>query len=418
MLATSAPALRIPAAETAAVVRDADLPAILAGDGYTVSARGMTQCPFHADGAERTPSMHVWYSSERDRYVYFCHACRERGDTLAYLREKHGLSFESAIEHLRRTQQILPMAKSSVRPATPVARMSMLDQTDAIASFVEILDRVAPQARQRGADYVRGRGIDAHQLKRHPAWRLDRDDLARIGKVLAEHPEVDRMITAGVAKRDDRGTRPIWWDDVCLGVSRLRSGAPFQFWGRRLNHLAIPHLAHIKYMNQLERHGARSIPFGLDAIADARTRGVPLRVVEGQYTALGSRSLRDGQATPTMALTHRLGWSKDAGGIEADRSPLWSALLDEFRTVRAGVEICPDNDPDGMKVAEGFFLANNLVSWLRRHAVPACLRPLAQRPELDLVPAGHVGAAFGYDGFKDFCDVALSQGAASRNTPG
>lgn len=44
--------------------------------GRGVTRQGYVRCPFHGNGEERTPSLHV---RGRDEYAWFCHACRFGG---------------------------------------------------------------------------------------------------------------------------------------------------------------------------------------------------------------------------------------------------------------------------------------------------------------------------------------------------
>src|SRR5208282_6049600 len=96
-------------------------------------------------------------------------------------------------------------------------------------------------------------------------------------------------------------------------------------WGRRLK--AADFCPDMRYLNQ-KVGGARNIPFGLDAVTEAARHGGALRVVEGPITCLGSRSLVDGNALPTFAVLHRLGWGKTP---DPGQQHLWTTLLNDLR---------------------------------------------------------------------------------------
>jgi hypothetical protein len=83
-------------------------------------------------------------------------------------------------------------------------------------------------------------------------------------------------------------------------------------WARRLHpeRSNTPEIRKIRYVNQSVAHGAHWDPFNLGAIRRAVDGGLPRHIVEGPVTALGSESLRDGNATPTIAMLARVGFDK------------------------------------------------------------------------------------------------------------
>jgi hypothetical protein len=55
--------------------------------------RGWARCPFHAD---KTPSFHIWNNEG-----HCFGACGKKWDTIAFIRERDGLSFEEAVWRLQ-----------------------------------------------------------------------------------------------------------------------------------------------------------------------------------------------------------------------------------------------------------------------------------------------------------------------------
>jgi DNA primase len=54
------------------------------------------RCPLHADGQERTPSFTVY----PDGGGFFCFGCGKGGDSIEFVRLKHGLNFTDAVRFL------------------------------------------------------------------------------------------------------------------------------------------------------------------------------------------------------------------------------------------------------------------------------------------------------------------------------
>jgi hypothetical protein len=57
--------------------------------GREVGHDGKVRCPFHADGQERTPSLHVWEDPE---HGWFCFGCERGGTIIDFGAELYGIA--------------------------------------------------------------------------------------------------------------------------------------------------------------------------------------------------------------------------------------------------------------------------------------------------------------------------------------
>jgi hypothetical protein len=385
-----------------------DLPSLLMANNVAILWRGShawASCWMHVD---HNPSVQINdpVRSTKGRWTYYCYGCQEaRGDALNAVKTLRGISTAQAIDYLERFVGAAPEARARERvmPATPVVPplLARADQQAAASAWIALIESAVPQAAEQARTYLSSRGAGNEAIAAvGGGWLVSSADWRRIGEALEHHPLRELFLQAGLAVISRHGhARALWFDDVVLCASRSQNQSALYFWGRRLKSAAI--LPGMRYCNQ-KVGGARSVPFGLDAVATAAQDAGCLRVVEGPITALGSRSLRDGNAAPTMALLHRIGWGRfpDPG-----QQTLWMSLSDDLRRCRT-VEICPDNDLKPQTLDQGVALGVACASWLRLQGVRASLRMFQPYHGPVAIPAGLEGSPFGYRD-KDFADVAV-----------
>lgn len=73
-----------------------DIVSVLKGEGLALEKKGRTfwaLCPLHD---EKNPSFGV----NPERQTFHCFGCRKHGDVITFVRERYGLSFIQALEHL------------------------------------------------------------------------------------------------------------------------------------------------------------------------------------------------------------------------------------------------------------------------------------------------------------------------------
>ncbi len=385
-----------------------DLPSLLIANNVAICWRGAHAwacCWMHPD---RHPSVQLNdpVRSSKGRWTYYCFGCQQsRGDALNAVKTLRGVSTAQAIAYLERflgaAPDASPRQRAVAEPPAPPPLLARADQQAAASAWIALIDSIAPRAGDEARSYLCARGASLEAIAAvGGGWLVSGADWRRISIALVRHPARDLLLQAGLAvmNRQDQ-PRALWFDDVVLCACRSTAQQPLYFWGRRLKSAAI--LPGMRYFNQ-KVGGVRSVPFGLDAVASAARSGGCLRVVEGPITALGSRSLGDGNAAPTMALLHRIGWGRfpDPG-----QQALWTSLCDDLRRCRT-VEICPDNDLKPQTLDQGVALGVACASWLRLQGVRATLRLFQPYHGPVAVPPVLAGAPFGYRD-KDLADVAV-----------
>jgi len=412
-----------------AALERVDLPSLMSHLGIPLEWRGnrpWALCWVHAD---KNPSLALSppEANRKGHWTYYCHGCKNnRGDAINVARTKQQLTFAEAVDYLEQFIGASP-SNSTTRPvpAATWQEMPTVEQHRAAEAFIELLDAAVPQARSQAIAYLTGRGARREVIDQvGGAWLVTKDQWRSVSPQLRSHPLRDLLLRAGLARIDPwKHVSAAWFDDTCVGVSRDRDGRPLFFWGRSTNPQTAPER---RYRNQSVSGGSHSLPYGLDALAAAAETHGTVRLVEGPITALGARSLGDGQAAPTIAVLRRLGWHTPP--TAPDQLALWQSLLPDLRACRM-VEICPDNDqakmdastgsPDAKasaKMAEGLLLAENLAHWMRQDGVNAVVRLLAPlAPPLSSwipLPGVPYFMPFGYPE-KDFADVARRQNQAA-----
>lgn len=360
-------------------------------------ARYKANCwqPEHEDG---NPSVIINTMGSRGKPTFYCMACKATGDGVDIAEQLGRLSKEEAREFLRRfvgNEQIQGPGFTAVRNVPVTPELPSAVQAQAVREFLGLVDTVVKrQGTEQALTYLEERGISREvAAAAGPLFTVNRTVIRQLTEALARSPAAERFLQAGLLKRDpDTGRiKGVWWDDVMMGVSCRRDGTPMFCWARRLypERSTIEHLKKTRYVNQIVQNGARWVPYNLGAIRRAIAEGRPLRIVEGPITALGSESLRDGNAAPTIGMLSRVGFDKH---ITTRLEHFFDAVMDDLRKVPV-VQFVYDQDAKPATLAEGKHLAGNLASWARERGVRA------EFCTLD---------AWGYPD-KDFADVAKRQ---------
>ena len=405
-----------------------DLLAVLQADGVDVRKNGAAYLCRLRD--ERTPSCYVYPPGVgrkgADGWTLHDYGDGWGGDALAYLVDKRGLPFMDAVGELCRLAGWTPPSLGKnppgypprppkgggtcpappppARPAGPPA-LPPVDQSRAVATLLDALLTLYPEAAASGDAYLASRGCLHPGLAGACCYLLPTEICAPLADVLAQGPDADLMRRAGLMKPPEADRRPrlAWWDRVALLGCYDAAGSLAYFVGRRLDWTDGDRWG--KYINQLTAGGAVRWPFNLCALyhAAGRLRCWPVEpdpdkagdvlLVEGPLDALGAACL----GWPAVALLTRL-QAHDYADRDGAAARMLEAHLPALRDVRR-VRVVPDADP-GPKGAEGEALAARLVGWLRFAGVRADVARL-----VDLLPDAP-------EGCKDLADVAKA-----RNNP-
>jgi len=391
------------------IVNRIDLPRFLTDHQVPVVMKGSrpwATCWVHQD-ANPSVQLNDPSRSTKGRWTVFCHGCNNcRGDALDVARQLKGLSTRDAVSYLEKYlghqgSAPSPLPTMATHQASQKEGISREDQVRAGEAWGALIDRVVPLAAAEAEAYLTQRGASHASIAEVGGGRLVRRlDWFRVNHHLKATPDLDLLRHANFVVEGRNGQlRSAWFDDVVLCASRTRAGAPSYFWGRRLDPSRFA--PDMKYQNQRGENGVRHMAFGLDAVLRAASTKSVVRAVEGPITALGSRSLRDGQAVPTFAVLHRLGWTRSDPRQESE----WFMILDHLRECSM-VEICPDNDEKPAKLEQGVMLGANLVTWLRCQGVKSQLRLF--QPYAGPVDRALFGEPLGYSA-KDYADVSRAQ---------
>lgn len=110
--------------------------------GFHIDRRGFIRCPFHAGGAERTPSLQI-YSGYKG---FYCRACGTGGDVIKFVQIYEGLSpNEAALELSKRfgieiseEGEISPETRQKAQEAVKGKRRELMRQMEIRRSLTEI----------------------------------------------------------------------------------------------------------------------------------------------------------------------------------------------------------------------------------------------------------------------------------------
>ena len=386
----------------------------------------MACCPFHA---EKTPS----FSVSPSKQFYHCFGCGAHGNAIGFLMAYERLEFLDAVEDLARLTGLeLPQLRGgeSGSPSRPL--LEWLAQAD---RFFRQQLREHP-LRQRAVDYLRQRGLTGQIAGTFgigyapPGWE-------NLGKAVREAgAEVDDLVTAGLASRDEQGRLRDRFRDRIIFPIRDRRGRVIAFGGRALDGDNTP-----KYLNSPETplfHKGSEL-YGLYE-AKAHNRQLQrLLVVEGymDVVALAQHDIPYAVATLGTATTaehverlfrvvNDLAFCFD--GDRAGRAAAWRALAVTLPFLRDGRQVSflflPEGeDPDTLVRREGqaaferrlgqaMPLADYLFAELRAQVDPNTLAGRARlaelaRPLLEKLPDGH---------FRDLMEERLRQEAQVVST--
>lgn len=113
--------------------------------GFQINRRGFIKCPFHAGGAERTPSLQV-YSGYRG---FYCRACGQGGDVI---------KFTELYENLRPKEAVLVLSE---RFNIPVSDNSEVPQ--------ELIKKANKAVKEKQRELARQQEIKA-ELRLHASY--------------------------------------------------------------------------------------------------------------------------------------------------------------------------------------------------------------------------------------------------------
>ena len=381
---------------------------LMAGDGIDARRTGQTYIA-SLRREDKTPSCHIYPPGVGrrggDGWTFYDYGTGAGGDVLGYLVDVRGLDFAAAVDELRNMAgKPAPLAYKAakgregvkVTPPRPAPYSPPEWQLDAAAAFLLELVDVYPEAVAGGDAYLVGRGVMPDGMP-PLAYSMPEKVMPELRRRLAEGPDTEHLLAAGLLKEDGRLQWDTWAGDVVLLVHHDQDGIPAALIARRTDYKAGDTCG--KYLQQTFSKGAARVPFNLLALyrppglqwKPAPARAGELLLVEGPLDALGAACL----GWPALALSMRpraRGYTDHEGAAPRMLEPHLAALRDLDKVL-----VVPDADK-GDKGAEGEALAAALVGWLR---AAGCRADVATVPELcPTAPAE----------CKDLADVAATKG--------
>jgi hypothetical protein len=408
MKATPTRHARLDPADRRELCRRADFAALLEADGIAVTRRGpQFVCKLRPD--EKTASCYVYPPGVgkrgADGWTFKDFGGDAGGDALGYLVDVRGLAFADAVHELSRLANFTPAGwddagEAPPRPVPAASRLAPVEartpeqagmdddeQGLAAVAFLAALDAADPAAVLNGDAYLVSRGVLPAGWPAGDAFFLSADTARKVACDLADGPDRDLCLRAGLLVETPGGdVRCHWWGPCVLLVCRdgreTRETWPMYLVARRLDWKPG---GKRKYLNQICRGGASMWAFGWPSVYAAaglvpRWPWKPTRrgclIVEGPTDALGAWCL----GWPAVALLtgpRVSGWEDTGGGHARMLEPHLAALREV-----GPVHVVPDADP-GQKGIEGQTRAAGLVAWLRARGIRAAVVTVADLcPEL------------------------------------
>jgi DNA primase len=253
-------------------------------------------CPFHD---ERTPS----FSVDPVEKLYYCFGCGEGGDVFKFVREKEGLDFPEALEHLAERYGV-ELARETADPREEERRRSrerlreLLGKTAAFyARYLWESDEAA-----KAREYLERRGLHRDALEKFGVGYAPSAWDSVLKRALTAGFRESELEAAGLAQKGRRGGFYDRFRSRIVFPLRDARGRVLGFGARAMRDAQQP-----KYVNSPEtaiyRKG-RAL-FGLDLARAHATREGQVIVVEG-YTdviALHQGGIENVVASMGTALT-------------------------------------------------------------------------------------------------------------------
>lgn len=366
-MSTSRPQYTMPMRDRIAVVKnEVDVRDIVADElGAEMMPAGgdkmRTQCWLHQ--GDNTPSMFVY----KDHY--YCYACEAKGDAFDVVRHSRDMSFKEALDvlHPEGVTGAKPVSRQArkpregldrIKPVLAKSALSSAAQAEAVDQFIQVAQRVHPDALKEGAAWARSRGISNRtqeetglKVVHIPDWRAAQE----MGDTLKEEHE-SLAKRAGILRHNGKGIlRLNWWDETNVMAMTDPEGRPSYLIGRRMDTSrdTVP----TKYVNQSIAHGARHRMANVGSIREAADEGGELLMLEGAADAYAAHALGHHAA----GVNHRLVMSDHLA--EGRLPAVYERMLVEHRDELQAIErlvLVPDNDEDAGKRAEGMAFAKAL----------------------------------------------------------
>lgn len=312
-------------------------------------------CPFHD---ERTPSFTVSPSKQ----FYHCFGCGASGSAIRFLMEYDRLEFPDAIEELA-ARLNLEVPRSGDRAAVPRAAH------DDLYGLLEEATRFYArqlQEHQPALNYFAARGLSADTIEQFRLGHASAQWGALKDAMGSSARRIERMETAGLVSRNERGNVYDRFRDRVIFPIVDRRGRPIAFGGRLLADADGP-----KYLNSPETplfHKGREL-FGFWQARQANRKLERMIVVEGymDVLALHQHGITQAVATLGTATTgdHVQLLFRNAAdvwfcfdGDRAGRQAAWRAVESMLPHMRDGRQawfvLLPEGeDPDSIVQDEG-----------------------------------------------------------------
>ncbi len=334
-------------------VINARVPLKKAGKDY------MACCPFHQ---EKSPS----FSVSQDKQFYHCFGCGEHGSAIGFVMNYEGLSFPEAVEELARQAGMeVPRELDQLKPVDDLK--PLFDLMARAADYYR--NQLKTEAAGPVRDYLRQRGLNDQIIADYGIGYAPAGWDALIGAVRQRGMDIELLIQAGLATRNDAGRIYDRFRQRVIFPIRDPRGRVIAFGGRILPGSGDDSAP--KYLNSPETplfHKGRQL-YGLYEMRQALRRADRLLVVEGymDVVALAQAGIRYGVATLGTATTAdhlELLFRQTSeivfcfDGDRAGRDAAWKALkvllpqLSEGREVRF-LFLPEGEDPDTLVRQEG-----------------------------------------------------------------
>jgi DNA primase len=171
------------------IKRDVSLLNWIESEGFTLKKEGkdyVMACVFHQD---KTPSLKI----TPHKTLYHCFGCGAAGSIIDWVKQRQGLDFRAAVEHIEQKQglSVHPVVEtSSVSPSSLVATISGNDKQSALQGAVDYYHQSLKSSAEALA-YLESRGLNDAELIN--TFTLGASDKTLTASLAAKHTQVGKQ---------------------------------------------------------------------------------------------------------------------------------------------------------------------------------------------------------------------------------
>ena len=256
-------------------------------------------CPFHQ---ERTPSCGIF--DKGSGWAFYCHGCQAKGDSVAFVELKEGLTFQESVELLARRAGIT-LTYTTGKRGDQAPKGPTKDRLKAVmaATCRWYQNQLSEPYGADGMTYLLGRGFTTETIADwHLGWAPGRGLLVQALK--SQGFTAEEMIAANVAVDRDSRIVDRFYDRVVIPICD-QFGHPVAITARMLPAAEVAARAEGhkvgKYINtaETEIYHKSQILFGFDRARKAISAHGRVVIVEGPLDVLAAHQLGEFAAVAT-----------------------------------------------------------------------------------------------------------------------